>query len=914
MNEFKEKLFDMLRISFRGKDVQHTELLRLAKTLASNIESLLGISLSPEDKEKAIGDVVDEYESLIGVIQPDPSFLFDGEPGEWFIKAKDENKFDYFERYCRYLQYDMKFSDSSIEKIKTSTENILSFCADPKGRTGLANQKKRGLVVGDVQSGKTANYIALINMACDVGYNIVVLLAGMTSILRQQTQDRIDDGFIGAKSDTLSSMPEFIGVGMEVKKYFGIPLTNHKNDFKKFVKENQNAGAQDFNKPIVLVVKKNKSILNYVSEWLKPGYNNIQTRNVLIIDDEADNASINTSKDVSEITAINKGIRNIYNNFDIASYIGYTATPFANIFINPFESSLTNQDLFPANFIELLEPPSNYFGFNQAFEKDGLEYKHIQLINEKDINFLSTMHKKEDVLIDLPEDLEEAIYHFYLSNTIRTLRGDSIKHRSMLINITRFNDVQNSILDVVERFNSELLNLLEEINSKLARHPNICEQSQKIYELYLKDTSFAKARTKYTWKDICKYLLSEVKKIKIVVINNRTKQENRFDYDDYKDVGARVIVIGGFVLSRGLTLEGLITSYFNRNGCAYDSMLQMSRWFGYRYNYDDLCKIYMTKDNLESFDAINEAVEDLKKQFRRMAQAHKTPKEFGLMVKERPDTLETSLLITARNKMYNTKQIYVTTDFSGYAVDTSKIYKSYEKNKENYELIEKFYKDLLSHGKKFEDTSKPFIKDVEKEYVIQLIENLNIPLENLKFDQHSLCGYLKETNQLPKWDVVIGTGQKGPENEKFSILGISIDPVKRTYVDNGSTENFYRISGNKNRLYEPSIFGSGLDKELVEELKSKRDVPIATDYLDFPNRNPLLVIYPVRLKTEDSLFPEAFDESKYKNVIYGFAIGFPKISEGIRVKYKANKIKISEMEGTLDSDEDEEYEWDDDND
>lgn len=914
MENVRNKLLSFLRVALKGKSAQHSEIIKNCKSLLKFIENSDGIELGQEDKEKVINSVVNEYEQIIGVTQPDPIFLYDGEPGEWFVHEKEKNDFKFFKRYCYYLKDDMKFSDSSIDSIQLSTEKILSFCADPHGRTELKDHKKRGLVVGDVQSGKTANYIALINMACDVGYNIIVLLAGMTSILRQQTQDRIDGGFIGAKSDTLSSTPIFLGVGFESKNYFGIPLTNRKNDFVKFVKENQNAGAQDYNKPIVLVVKKNKSVLSSVADWLKPGKNNIETQNVLIIDDEADNASINTKKDVDEITAINKGIRNIYNNFPIASYVGYTATPFANIFINPFESSLENQDLFPANFIELLEAPSNYFGFDKAFAKtEGLEYEHIQFIDEDDVYYLPTKHKRDDAFVALSDDLKEAIYHFYLSNVVRSLRGDLTKHRSMLINISRFNDIHYEIRDVVEKFHNSFLDLLEEVNNKISKNPQICEEVEDIYSLYTTDKTFKKAREQFIWKDICSLLLSEVRKINITVINNKVKNNERFNYDDYKDVGARVIVIGGFVLSRGLTIEGLITSYFNRNGGAYDSMLQMSRWFGYRYNYDDICKMYMTEENAASFEAINEAVEDLKAQFRRMSVAHKTPKEFGLMVKERPDTLETALMITARNKMYNAKQIIVTTDFSGYAVDTSKIYKSKEKNQKNYDAINKFYTKLLSEGYVFDSQSKkPLIINIEKEYVKNLLNELVIPLENIKFDQFSLCKYLEEEKTLPKWDVVIATGTKGSVEDKFNFKGFSLDPVQRTYVDNGASENFYRISGSKNRLYEPSIFASGLDKEIIDRIKSEHDLPIAADYLAFPERRPLLVIYPVKLKKEKQIL-SSFDESKVNNVIFGFAIGFPKVSGGIRVKFRANKIKIKEME-SIHVDEDEEYDWEDDND
>ena len=657
--EIEDKLLGAIRGSGLGKALNHSQLVALSKGFLVQIISLGHYDLSEEDKEKIIDSVVERYEMLIGVIQPGPVIIDNGDPSEWFIKIKENTKFHYSDRYFHYLQSN-DFADETIESIKSSTEKVLSYCADPRGSSLIKEQKKRGLVVGDVQSGKTSNYISLINMACDVGYSIVVLLAGMTSSLRQQTQDRVDEGFIGAKSDSINSGPVYIGVGIETEKYYGIPLTNHSNDFVKYVKENQNAGSEDYNKPIVLVVKKNKSVLEGVAKWLKPGLNNIKKKsNILIIDDEADNASVNTKKDPSEMTAINGAIRSIFNNFQIASYVGYTATPFANIFINPFEEDPSNQDLFPADFILLLETPTNYFGFDKVFSRneDG-EYKHIAKIDKKDEFYLDTHHKKDVHYLGLSKDLEDAILNFYICNVIRTLDGKKTKHRSMLINISRFNDVQKDIVEKVEEYHDTFLAELAELDKQ---EDNIYFKSKKLfrlYQLYFSEKNYEDVRRKYSWDDIKNNLLSEVEQVIVKLINNSVK--NRFSYETFKDVGARVIIIGGFVLSRGLTLEGLIISYFDRNSVAYDTLLQMCRWFGYRFGYEKLCKIYMTQESIDAFEAVNDAVENLKEQFRLLAAAKKTPRDFGLMVKESPDTLETALLVTSRNKMYNTKQVYCT--------------------------------------------------------------------------------------------------------------------------------------------------------------------------------------------------------------------------------------------------------------
>ena len=918
--EMEDSLLGTIRGSNKGKELNHTKLVALVRAFLVSLSISFDWQLTDEEKEIIINSVVERYEMLIGVIQPSPVIIDNGDPSEWFINLKPELTFDYSNRYFDYLQGN-DFPDDTIKTIRESTEKVLGYCADPRGSVHLSAQKKRGLVVGDVQSGKTSNYIALINMACDAGYNIIVLLAGMTSSLRQQTQDRIDEGFIGAKSDTLNDGPVYIGVGFEQSKYFGIPLTNHTNDFVKFVKANQNTGSQDYNKPIVLVVKKNKSILEGVSAWLKPGQNNIKKKsNILIIDDEADNASVNTKKDPSEMTAINAAIRKIYNNFPIASYVGYTATPFANIFINPFEEDPSNQDLFPSDFIVLLETPTNYFGFDKVFEKTGSKYKHITTINQDDDYYLPTDHKKDVPYDGLAKDLQDAILNFYICNVIRTLDGKPTKHRSMLVNISRFNDVQKKIVDKIEEyhnvFKNELLELDKQSDDKYFRSAKL----KRLHDLYMSEDNYIVARSKYSWEKIKMNLWNEVNQVVVSLINNSMK--TRFSYDEYKEVGARVIIVGGFVLSRGLTLEGLIISYFDRNSVAYDTLLQMCRWFGYRFGYEDLCKIYMTQESLDSFEAVNEAVCNLKDQFRQLADSHKTPRDFGLMVKESPDTLDTTLLVTSRNKMYNTKQVYCTLNYSGFAVDTSKIFKNHSTNEKNYNNIKKLFNDLIAEGYSIDNSgNRLLVKNIPSSYVANFINSIRVPYENTKFDQDSISGYiLSDDNQYRMWDVTIASGASDIMFELFPDKTVKASERMYDDADRYDKEDFFRISGTKNRLFEPSIFAAGLTDSEVEDVKQfaknevlegrrKSTTPIVTDYLNVPGRNPLLVIYPVVLHGEQG--KDDFDKAKVNNVIYGFAIGFPSTEKGVRIKYRANKIKIEQLMNRYYEEDEEEVEDDD---
>ena len=523
--------------------------------------------------------------------------------------------------------------------------------------------------------------------------------------------------------------------------------------------------------------------------------------------------------------------------------------------------------------------------------------------------YLPTNHKKDITYLGISKDLEDAILNFYICNVIRTLDGKPTKHRSMLVNISRFNDVQKKIVEKIEEYHESFLNELIELDKKPDYIYFKSEKLKRLADLYTTELNYEDSRAKYTWSDIKNNLLREVKQILVRLINNSVK--NRFSYDDYNEVGARVIIVGGFVLSRGLTLEGLIISYFDRNSVAYDTLLQMCRWFGYRFGYEKLCKIYMTQESIDAFEAVNEAVENLKEQFRLLAAAKKTPRDFGLMVKESPETLETALLVTSRNKMYNTKQVYCTLNYSGFAVDTSKIFKDYNVNYHNYELVKKLFDSIISEGCSIGYDKRILAKNVDCKLVAQFINSIKIPFENTKFDQDSIYQYItSDDNQYLKWDVVIASGEA---DESFELYpGKSVHAAKRS---SELAENHYRISGNKNRLFEPSIFASGLESGEVEMVKKyaqnevvegrrKSKTPIVADYLNVNGRNPLLVIYPIVLN--DNF--EEFNKSKVGKVIFGFALGFPGTSKGIMIKYRANKIKLEQLAqryADLDEEEDE---------
>lgn len=482
----------------------------------------------------------------------------------------------------------------------------------------------------------------------------------------------------------------------------------------------------------------------------------------------------------------------------------------------------------------------------------------------------------------------------------------------MLINISVFNVMHDQIKTAVENYIENIAYVIEQESYKPLSDFIKNIEMNKLYGIYNgeypeNNIDFYKPfREKIKWEQIQAGLYDEVKKIETVVINNKNKKD-RFTYKNakYDEHGARVIAIGGYVLSRGLTLEGLMISYFSRNSSAYDSLLQMCRWFGYRPGYEELCRVYISPINIMNFRAVIDAVEDLKMQFREMIIRKKKPKDFGLMVKESPDTLETSLLITSRNKMYNTGKIEHVINYGGTYADTSKLYVNKDYNAFNRQYVEDMFDKIISEedGEIIEDASKYLIKDVDKRFVAECIKKLSVPYENTKFDTDNMATYIMTNKSFPKWDIVVATGSSTRKKYKGKKA------VVRSFRKREG-EKIIRIGDMNNRIIDPGIFSNGLSAKQMDVAKqhAKERVALAgkgnpenltvPDYLAVSDRNPLFVIYPMEIKALYDLTGDKdcrLVEGLCKELIFGFAVGFPAIENAERMVYRANKVKIDEI-------------------
>ena len=567
----------------------------------------------------------------------------------WLQERKSGIDFYYWNRLRDYLLGEDVLPPNVISRLDSLSDEILDYCGNPD--VG-GSWSRRGMIMGHVQSGKTTNYTALICKAADAGYRIVILLAGLTNSLRAQTQQRLDETFIGRKS---IFRPDIVDDGLSILNYATqrrVPFygTTRDRDFNRSIAQNYGVTIASTNEPTIFITKKHKGTLENLRDWIRD--QNLGERvpePVLLIDDEADNASINTSRDPARSTAINRVIREILQLFHRSSYVGYTATPFANIFIEPnSDDEMLGDELFPRNFIKALDPPTNYVGAYRLFDEDGdLRDRTVRVIDDyaDSLPLVQPAARKYEFPIGgIPPSLKEAVRVYLLTVAIRYLRGDDKKHCSMMINVSRFNDVQFSV-------EGEVYAYLQRIKDSVAVNARARGGSTDPRILALR-RDFGKefSDTGFSADEVLSVLHKAISPVRIVTVNMRG---GKLDYEQNRRNGLRVIAIGGLALSRGLTLEGLTVSYIIRNASASDTLMQMARWFGYRDGYEDICRLYLPEASFDHYDQIHIAIEELAGEIRLMEELGQTPEDFGLKVRQSP----TGIRITAANKIVNRRAI-----------------------------------------------------------------------------------------------------------------------------------------------------------------------------------------------------------------------------------------------------------------
>ena len=699
----------------------------------------------------------------------------------------------YWDKYSDLLSED--HSRAVWEATNNDTHEILDRLGDPETETF----NKRGLVLGSVQMGKTLNYIGLIAKAADAGYRFIIVVAGATEVLRGQTQRRVDEGFIHQPS-SISGKTQTESQGV-----LPISLTDARHDFNK-MKRDTGFNVKQTNVPVIVVVKKNSRVLHNLLEWVveslalqtvdKKTNELIRANNefktdvpLLFLDDEADYASVNTNEEGDDPTAINKVIRNILQRFSKRSYVAYTATPFANIFINPksYEDATNDKDLFPENFIYKLGFPSNYMGPNSYFGDDASDSLVTILSSKIDErmkdNFIIDRENDYFEVTALTSELKHAIRNFILIVVERSLRGHVDPHNSMMINAQYRVAIQNGLKSKVKEYLNDLVKSCQAFHG-LPEHKAIKDKHIKAMKISFerefnsKDIIFNEKKREFS--EILKYL-NLAASIDVLAIHGEAKTKDHLSYDDFPE-GRNVIAIGGFSLSRGLTLEGLSVSFLDRTTKMSDTLLQMGRWFGYRDGYGDLCRLYIDHQSHEFYVEINNTINALYAELEFMRSYNLTPKDFGLKVREVPGALQ----ITAKNRMRSATIKTSSWDFWGTKYQSVNLFSDVESNIVNLNAAKELVSNMSSADTNFKGNGKLW-RQVKTELIIKFLQSFREPSR-----QYSLSTmvrkFIEETRSIyPEWNVLFATN-RSPSSQLESL---------RKAADRDTPYNPINIDGDK---------------------------------------------------------------------------------------------------------------------
>jgi hypothetical protein len=917
-----------------------------------------GNTTNLDSQKKAVSILIQRFSHRIGK----STTLVDEIDHIAWLTASRKRDWQYWRRYRDYLE--SKLSDVVVDGLNEATDEILSLLEDPK-RTDPSD--RRGLVVGHVQSGKTSNYSGLICKAADAGYKIIIVLAGMHNNLRSQTQIRLEESFLGYET-TVDRDP---GMPIGVAEFGGDLKTNsattraENGDFNNAIAKHFH-GISPEERPWLFVVKKQKTVLTALLKWIQKrvadsvddsdGRSVVTKLPLLMIDDEADNASVDTGEQLfnddgtpdveHQPKTINSLIRQILHSFTRKAYVGYTATPFANIFIHQKGATLKEgPDLFPSSFIINLSAPSNYVGPTRMFGKmtndgrtEGLplsRFIHDVYNEQAKVGWMPPTHKPThiptiDGEYEIPKSLRDAIYAFVLACSTRQLREQGSQHCSMLIHVTRFVNVQNHVFEQVEA-------TIRRMRQRIVRRIDADELLSDLHQQW--ESDFLPTRDKVAilspdeerpaempiWDEILKVLPEVLEDIEVRAINGTAK-----DALDYATPGAalKVIAVGGDKLARGLTLEGLCVSYFVRTTKMYDTLMQMGRWFGYRPGYLDLCRLYTSPDLVTWFGHIADASEELREEFDFMAAAKLTPKLYGLKVLSHK-----VMMVTSPLKMRNSQKVALS--YCGTRPQTILFHRDKTIQQRNLDATDTLVSSLGSQWEaspKYQRDGTPdnwsnarLWRDVD---VLQIIEYLNNYITHpaaTSANSSVLTEFISkmvDSGQLTKWTVALLSGGKGKGDEHVFPGG---EPYKNYFIrktedpEDGNLQDATKFAIGV--LTDPKDEGIDLNDDIWQKaLKLTIDawkpdpargrteppvVPSGKAIREIRGKlggeidRGLLLLYPLSPYHDNGALKDNLIIPAWTKPIIAFAIAFPSSDNAITVVYDVNDLYWSQEYGPL---------------
>ncbi|WP_055048094.1 Z1 domain-containing protein [Devosia sp. A16] len=708
------------------------------------------------------------------------------------------------------------WGDDTITSLDEASTEVVSLLGNPAKDQFAC----RGLVVGYVQSGKTANMTAVMAKAVDVGYNLIIVLGGVTNKLRKQTQDRFEQDLLRHRTSwQLYTTGELGGDFVQPpNRGFVMPTDGH---------------AQ-----LVVMKKEGRrlALLRRTIERTPPAV--LRKLKVLLIDDECDQASVNSARGEFDMTRINEGIRRTLALLPAVSYVGYTATPFANVFINPFpyDNDQNLDDLYPRDFITALRRPTGYFGAREVFgdDSDGSDREERNMIrhleDDEPGRLRPTATKdKESFRPQVTQSLEEAILWFLVSCSIRRARGQAQEHMSMLVHSSQFIRQHEFMSDLIR-------NWIEEREPEL--RAGLGEPARRLREVFERERELTapvgEDRIPEEFDVVLRHLPDVLDALQFPVENGGTEPELRLDYTKGP---VTCIVVGGTVLARGLTLEGLCVSFFLRTSKQYDTLLQMGRWFGYRRDYEDLPRLWTTEDLARKFRSLAVIEEEIRDEIAAYRENGLTPRDFAVKVRAIP-----GMAITAAAKMKHAFRTSVS--FAGKHVQTIRFdHRDSEVVGNNWaaasDLVDSMYEETAPDHAPQDPPKGILFRNIPLHVVRKFLAQMHISDEHMDLKQPHLLGYLDQSaDNLKQWNV--GIIQPKSDEKSARPLGRlgSVATVRRSKLPEGSTKG----ADIKALMSRADI--------LIDAVKEPEGAESWDTYKSCRPPLPLLLLYPINAHSE----------------------------------------------------------------
>ena len=758
-----------------------------------------------------------EETGRIRYLSPPPMLITPKESDDsWYPGANKIENARFWPALKRHLLEEKLWPEQAVQSLHQSSDRIISWMQSP----WAGSVDTRGLVVGYVQSGKTANFTAVIAKAADVGYRFFIVLSGTKTALRGQTQRRLQTELVRLNSKEWFTPTEY-------------------TDFQSSV-GNVNYFLSPEKDCVLCVVKKNTSILRKLIEWFRGASPDMLSRcPFLIIDDEADEASVNTARNQAALAApdrtiINKRVVDLLHMLPKAAYLGYTATPFANVLIDPRPEIA---DLYPKDFIVSLPKPQNHFGTEQIFGRERLlndeteeEFEGLDMVRmvpNDEIARLKPPPNDHTFVPEVTDCLQTALQYFWLATAVRAVRGQAQLHSTMLIHTTQLIRVHNAMRNQLEAYRADVVQTLQSSNRN--------DFLNQLRELWRNETMRVPPETMnespVQFEELAIHVDEVIHKSDFVVDNSLS--DHRLNYES----GGRIqIAIGGNTLSRGLTLEGLVVSFFVRAASTYDTLLQMGRWFGYRPKYSDLPRIWMTAELRGNFFDLATIEAELRRDIERYAQLKMTPRDFGVRIRTHPH-----LDITAPLKM----QHAVTTAVSYSRNKTQTIlfkHRDLAWLNKNLEAADRLIKRIAESNPPLNTAGHYVFRNVQVSAVLEFLEQYQFHPDSSSLDSRLLRGYIKDQNQhnlLQSWNIVVrGVTAKGRENRGTIILGVLEVPL---------LERARRLPARDDKAHIGVLMSKGdvgLDLDIPDREKLEEEELKQMRQELSPDKG-LLVIYPI---------------------------------------------------------------------